>query len=241
MSSTIWDKVSEPAKNLVRGLLEMDPEKRLSAEQALNSEWIKKLGRITLDGTEALDGSQDQSNILVDALNNMKIFQKHRKLRKSIISVIAKRLPDDEEIKKVRNLFISLDEDKDGYISLSALKESLSKNSAVNSAIGKDLANILKEADSNNDNIIDINEFVQSAARQSLLMKETYLLTAFLAFDKNGNGLIDRNELANALDNDHALVSEIFKEGDIDGDGEISFEEFSNVVKNMREAAENRL
>ncbi len=41
MTSSVWDNVSDSAKNLIRGLLEMDPEKRLSAKEALESEWIK--------------------------------------------------------------------------------------------------------------------------------------------------------------------------------------------------------
>ncbi len=41
MNSLAWDNVSESAKYLVSGLLEMNPEKRLSAKEALESEWIQ--------------------------------------------------------------------------------------------------------------------------------------------------------------------------------------------------------
>lgn len=39
-ASGVWDKVSDRAKKLVRGLLEKDPEKRLTAEQALQHPWM---------------------------------------------------------------------------------------------------------------------------------------------------------------------------------------------------------
>lgn len=45
MSSIAWDNISESAKDLVSGLLQMDPEKRLSAKQALESEWIQNNGK----------------------------------------------------------------------------------------------------------------------------------------------------------------------------------------------------
>ena len=43
----LWSKISEEAKNLVTKLLEVDPNKRLSAAQALEHVWFKK--NINLD------------------------------------------------------------------------------------------------------------------------------------------------------------------------------------------------
>ena len=37
----VWDFISNPAKSLVAGLLETDPNERLSAEQALAHEWLR--------------------------------------------------------------------------------------------------------------------------------------------------------------------------------------------------------
>jgi calcium-dependent protein kinase len=37
-----WDGISEEAKSIVRKLLVVDPENRLSAQQALNDPWIQK-------------------------------------------------------------------------------------------------------------------------------------------------------------------------------------------------------
>lgn len=36
-----WSKVSDSAKDLVKGLLEIDPAKRLSVEKALEHPWVQ--------------------------------------------------------------------------------------------------------------------------------------------------------------------------------------------------------
>ena len=39
--SPYWDPISEKAKDLIRGLLETDPQRRLTATQALQHQWFK--------------------------------------------------------------------------------------------------------------------------------------------------------------------------------------------------------
>ena len=41
MDAPVWDNVSDQAKDLIKALLQTNPEKRLSASQALESNWIK--------------------------------------------------------------------------------------------------------------------------------------------------------------------------------------------------------
>lgn len=47
--SPYWDYVSEDAKDLVRGLLELDVKKRLSAKQVLQHKWINKKEAVAVD------------------------------------------------------------------------------------------------------------------------------------------------------------------------------------------------
>ncbi len=49
-----WDRTSENCKSFVRGLLEKNPEKRMSAKQALEHPWIKNAD----DLKEAKNGPQ---------------------------------------------------------------------------------------------------------------------------------------------------------------------------------------
>ena len=69
-------------------------------------------------------------------------------------------------------------------------------------------------------------------------MQEHYLRTAFNMFDKDGNGSIDNEELVALLqgeDLSHIVckdsIKEAIKEIDINGDGEIDFAEFIEMMK----------
>lgn len=44
---TNWSRISEDAKDLIRCMLEVDPEQRITAEKALNSAWIKRIAGCT--------------------------------------------------------------------------------------------------------------------------------------------------------------------------------------------------
>jgi len=61
-----WEGISEDAKDLIRKLLEYDPEKRLSAEDALNHSWFAK----TLG-----DGTIGNKNLAVKTLKNLENFR----------------------------------------------------------------------------------------------------------------------------------------------------------------------
>jgi len=67
-----WDKVSDGAKSCVKQLLELDPTKRLTAEQVKDHEWIKTASDIALE-----TGKQ------------LKKYNASRRLRKAALGIMA--------------------------------------------------------------------------------------------------------------------------------------------------------
>ena len=70
--------------------------------------------------------------------------------------------------------------------------------------------------------------FGRQTAQSSIQIK---MREAFRAFDKNGNGFISAAELRHVMTNlgeriTDEEVDEMMREADIDGDGQINFEEF---------------
>ncbi|KAE9048722.1 hypothetical protein PR002_g299 [Phytophthora rubi] len=87
---------------------------------------------------------------------------------------------------------------------------------------------------------IDVREFMIALSNFTGAEKEEKLKFAFLVFDEDGNGVITRQELMKILKANHMASNEsevarkadtIMSQGDKDGDGVISFDEFSVVSK----------
>lgn len=63
-----WDDVSEDAKDLVKKLLAYDPNKRISAEDALKHKWIKTMAKAEkLEKTIATKTLQNLRNFRVNS------------------------------------------------------------------------------------------------------------------------------------------------------------------------------
>merc|ERR1712211_176304 len=98
-----------------------------------------------------------------------------------------------------------------------------------------ELQDMINEVDADGNGTIDFPEFLSLMARK---MKDTdteeELIEAFKVFDRDGNGFISAAELRHAMTNlgeklTDEEVDEMIREADVDGDGQINYEEF---VKN---------
>ena len=83
-------------------------------------------------------------------------------------------------------------------------------------------------------------EFLAATMEQQTYLKEDALRTAFNMFDVDGSGKIDASELDRLLSGDDfkgiytdEQLKEAIAEIDKNGDGEIDFEEFANMMRNI--------
>eukprot|EP00913_Durusdinium_trenchii_P002168 g2000.t1 len=102
------------AKSLIRQLLKMNPKERYSAEAALNHEWIK------LKAPKATNVSL-QSNFV----DNLRHFRSQNKLKKARTWVFFSSRQD--QIKQLRDVFMMIDGNGDGFLTVNELKEGLAK------------------------------------------------------------------------------------------------------------------
>ena len=70
-----WEGVSSEAKELVIGLLQADPSRRLTSEQALNSKWLLK------------ERSNLSQSSLASALKEIKKFNAKRKMKGAVMAL----------------------------------------------------------------------------------------------------------------------------------------------------------
>ncbi|XP_028754704.1 probable calcium-binding protein CML17 [Neltuma alba] len=144
---------------------------------------------------------------------------------------------DDEQIAELREIFRSFDRNNDGgltQLELSSLLRSLGLKPSP-----EQLEGFMQKADTNNNGLVEFSEFVALVAPDLLPAKSPYteeqLKQLFSMFDRDGNGFITAAELAHSMAKlGHALTAEeltgMIKEADSDGDGRISFQEFSQAI-----------
>ena len=91
------------------------------------------------------------------------------------------------------------------------------------------------KVDADNSGEIDYSEFVVATMNEKNLLSNNKLQTAFKMFGKDGGGSISTDEIKQVLSFgqslDEKVVNDIIKQVDANGDGEISFEEFAEMMK----------
>ena len=140
----------------------------------------------------------------------------------------------EEQIAEFKEAFSLFDKDGDGTITtkeLGTVMRSLGQNPTE-----AELADMINEVDADGNGTIDFPEFLTMMARK---MKDTdseeEILEAFKVFDKDGNGFISAAELRHIMTNlgeklTDEEVDEMIREADIDGDGQINYEEFVKMM-----------
>ncbi|XP_020237835.1 calcium-dependent protein kinase 20 [Cajanus cajan] len=214
-----WPSISESAKDLVRRMLVRDPKKRMTAHEVLCHPWVQ-VGGVAPD--KPLDSA---------VLTRLKQFSAMNKLKKIAIRVIAESL-SEEEIAGLKEMFMMIDSDNSGQITLEELKNGLERVGSV--LKDSEITWLMEAADVDNSGTIDYGEFIAAMLHLNKIQKEDHLYAAFTYFDKDGSGYITRDELQHACEQfglkDYQL-DEIMREIDQDNDGRIDYSEFAAMMQ----------
>ncbi|XP_076442019.1 calmodulin-alpha-like [Babylonia areolata] len=144
-----------------------------------------------------------------------------------------------DQIEEFKEAFLLFDKDRDGTITtkeLGTVMKSLGQNPT-----DTELQDMINEVDVDGNGQIDFGEFLTMMVRHAAKVEggddDTELKEAFKVFDKDGNGFISAAELRHVMTNlgeklTDEEVDEMIREADIDGDGQINYEEFVNMMSN---------
>jgi len=213
--SPAWDKISNDAKDLIKNML-CDIKTRFSASDVLNHTWVKN---------KAPNADHFLTELNVESL---KCYKNNNKLKKAVLTFIASRLKDDE-IKILKDIFNTLDKDKNGTLTLEEVREGVSKLGDKNINVEE----LFTSIDTDKSGVINYTEFLASTIDQKIYLKEEKLYEAFKTFDKDNSGKISIDEVKQILrienSNDQA-VEEMIKSFDINNDGEIDYNEFLTMM-----------
>ncbi|XP_051118367.1 calcium-dependent protein kinase 24-like [Andrographis paniculata] len=218
-----WPKISEDAKNLIRGMLQQNPSQRLTVDQVLASEWIQ------------LADSAPDISLGEGVQARIKQFSLMNKFKKKVLGIVAGNLPD-EQVKGIKQMFLMMDTDKNGNLDFQELKDGL--RMLGQSVPDHDVQLLFEAVDMDGNGRLDCEEFMTLAVHMKKIMvgSEELLRQAFLHFDKNNNGYIEFDELQECLEGDHLdanyhqVLHDIIGDADLDKDGRISYPEFKAMM-----------
>jgi len=195
-----------------------DPLTRYSAEQVLSHNWVANLA------------PNSENSVLNLNLNTMKSYTQANKFKKAVLTFIASRLKDDE-IKSLKEIFVALDKNNDGTLTYDEIKEGCSKlNTNLN------FYEIFNSLDTDGSGSINYTEFIAATIDQKIYLKNEKLYEAFKGFDKDNSGKISIKEIGgiiNAQFEDFVNLEAEIKKFDLNGDGEIDYNEFCNMMSNL--------
>ena len=151
-----------------------------------------------------------------------------------MLTFIASRLRD-ADVQNLKDIFNTLDLNKDGTLTLDEMKEGIEKLKKDN--IDIDIEGIFKSIDTDHSWKIDYTEFLAASMDQKLYLREERLSEAFQMLDRDSSGKISKDEIKKALkldDLDDVTLEKYIKEYDLNGDGEIDYNEFLNMMGKIK-------
>jgi len=136
-TNPLWTNVSNDAKELIKMMLS-DPDVRPTAEEVLQNSWVKDLA------------PNSNESILKLNPSSLKTYGNASKFEKAVATFICSRLKD-EDVEHLKEVFMAIDKNGDGHLSLEEMIEGMSK-------VGfdkKQIEDLFKEIDTDKSGAVD--------------------------------------------------------------------------------------
>ena len=98
-------------------MLTRDPHSRATAEELLEHDWLKKYK----------DKEEVESDQLLEVTTNLKRFQKNTTFQAGVMAVIMQFYERCDDLEQLRQIFVELDKDKNGLLSLDEIHKGLKR------------------------------------------------------------------------------------------------------------------
>jgi len=218
-----WDLITKEGKDLIKNMLTLSAESRPSAQTLLDHKWL------------ADKADKPTGTVQKGLASTLKSFGSVGRLKKVALTLIAQQL-QEKDIEEMKNTFNLLDKNKDGTLTMEEIKNGMEQHK-VN--VPPDFMETLKALDTDGSGSVDYTEFIAATMTTKQYLKKEVMWAAFRTFDKDGDGKITKQELRSMLtdpdrQNDSTMEKQLdtmMRECDLDGDGEISWDEFVTMME----------
>ena len=217
LEGPVWKEISGPAKDLIRKMLVVDPEQRISAPAALQHPWIN-------------NSPMDQGE-LVNTLMRVKDFSNTNKFQEVIYSYILSHIIPHEKLKALKLVFQHLDYNADGKLSKSEILYALEGSMELDTA-AEAVEIIFNNGDSDKNGYLEYTEFLRAAIDKENLLSEENLIKTFQAIDITGDGVVTYSEFEASFGVEicSSVLEELLQMVDPDKTGKIGFEQFREFL-----------
>ena len=229
--------LSSHSKDLINKLLQYDPKKRISADQAIEHPWFKTAEFKKKDKVNTI-----APELARELIHNMTKYRSDNILKCAVIAYLVHHITNTEECFEASKLFIKIDLNYDGKIEKHELIQGFIKYWGISKDEAEEKVELIfKNIDTDFNGFIEYEEFVRAAVNSSIFMSQNYLKFAFNYFDRDASGDITFEEIKKRFTQNAKNVNaevdqelkDIFDSIDINGDGSISFNEFCKMMKNI--------
>ena len=215
-------KYPKSLQSLLRHLLDVNPETRYSASQALQCEFFRKYN------PNIIYKEIIQNQNLDKYLNNLINYQLTTKMEQMFFAIVCHHQIFDEEQNNILILFGYLNKKKNGLLTKKELYEGLTDYykmkgdetgdySKYNLLVyGDTIEEIFILLDTDNSNFIECEEFIRGCLEKNLLMKDDFIKDFFKKIDKEDKGEITLEQIRECINditnNSNQIVNEIIED-----------------------------
>ena len=219
-----WKKASREVRDLINKLLIVEPEKRLTAFEALKHPWFK------VSNSNILYNNISKEDVL-NCISNLLNYTIKSKFEELVLAYIVHNLPRPKQAKSCIKLFKLANKNEDGKLLRTELRQTLLN--FVSEEFLQNYDDIFSLLDGDNNGYIDYEEFLRATLDRSLLVNERMLKLAFSFFDKEKTGFISKDRIMNyfiGTNMTEEIFNFIFDEIDLDKDGRINLRDFKEMM-----------
>lgn len=187
-----WDRVSDEAKDFCRKLMQKNPRDRMPASEAIMHPWIQHESNLHT----GMDAAHEMArhNEIVESLE---AFCQADDLKKLALESIAFSTPP-AKLEELRNMFVKMDVDDSGTISLDEFKEAMELHQELSAA---KVEQMFRNMDINGSGEVDYLEFLSATiSTQKSSQDRMSAMAAFSILDRDGDGYVGKSDILQAVE-----------------------------------------
>ena len=197
--------------------------------------WIREQLPERLD---AVDKSQHRISHLSVRTGAFTNYLAMKKLKKAALGYIASSLTQ-EEVGTLEEIFNSLDQNKNGCITLEELDEAITKGRFSDNIL-HDLRELRTDLAISGDQKLNYRDFVASTMDRSVALREDNMKMAFQHFGHTNAEYLTIDDLADIFGG-KAQAREVMAVLDTDRDGKVFFEDFRHALVESLDEEESEI